>query len=107
VNSKLRLFAALALSGLAGLLSFLGILLPIHEYDWADEPEMKELLNPDAILTVIVLCVLGFLAASASIILLRRLERSRVLRWVFLGTAGLALVLCTYRLLEVLPMYAG
>ncbi|MGZ3460136.1 MAG: hypothetical protein ACXU86_16730 [Archangium sp.] len=86
MSSKLRFLAAQALSGLAGFLSVLGVLLPVHEYDWADEPEMKELPNPDAILTVIFLCVLGFLAASASIFLLRRLERSRVLRWVVLGT---------------------
>lgn len=107
MSSKLRFLAALALSGLAGFLSVLGIIVPIHEYDWADEPEMKELINPDAILTVIVLCLLGFLTASASIILLRRLKGSRVLRWVVMGTAGLALVLCIYRLIEVLPLYAG
>ena len=95
------------LSGLAGFLGLLGILLPIHEYDWADEPELKAQLNPDAILTVVVLCGLGGLAAGASIILARHFKGSRVLRWGLLGTAGLALALCAYRLLEVLPMYAG
>ena len=99
--------ATLTLSGMAGLLSVMGTLLPIHKYDWSDEPQMRELLNPDAILTVVVLCVLGLLLSGGSILLVRRLECNRIVRWAVLGMASMALGLCTYRLFEVLPVYTG
>lgn len=88
----LRWIAAFVLSGLAGLMGVLGVLLPTHRYDWADEQELRNLPDPDAVLTVLVLCVLGILAASASIAFLSHLERSRMLRWLLLGVTALALM---------------
>ena len=84
-----------------------GLLVSVHEYEWADEPELKELVRPEAVLTIIALCVPAFLAAAGSFIFSYQLKGRRWIRWLMLCAAGLALVLCAYRLVEVFPLYTG
>ena len=103
----LRLLAALGLTGISWLLGVLGSLLSVHKYEWADEPAMRELTSPDAILAVTVLCVVGLLVALAAFAATPRLGVRRGLRWSLLGAIAFGAILCVRRLLEVLPLYSG
>ncbi len=100
--SRLLLFAAGVLLVLAWGLGALGLLVPVRPYAWAEEPGLRAQVDPDAVLAVTVLSVLGLGAAIGSLVIARRLERRRLL-WA----AALALAVCVYRLAVVLPAYSG
>lgn len=107
VTRQRTLLMAMVLLVVSWVLILPGLLVSVHEYDWSDEPELKELVRPEAILTIIALCVPAFLAAASSFIFSYRLKGSRWIRRLMLCAAVFALALCAYRLVEVLPLYTG
>ncbi|AFZ26634.1 hypothetical protein Cylst_4556 [Cylindrospermum stagnale PCC 7417] len=95
-------FSAYAL----GILSYF---IPLYPYEWSDEPSLAEQVDSDSSLVILCLSGLGlFCAGLASIVSYRSISiKSRLQSLKGLVPSIGALVLCSYRFIQVLPFYTG
>jgi|GEM_PF-3091384 len=92
--------AIVLLNIIAGILIAISYLISVYKYEWTQDPEMSKIINTDAVLVGIVMLATSAICASIAFVLKRKLK-------IQLITFIVMLILIIYKLIQIIPLYAG
>lgn len=85
---------------IAGVLVVTSYVIPVNKYEWTQDPEMSKIINPDTVLVSIMMLVISIICASIAFAFKRKSKLQLVVYIVML-------LLIVYKLIQVIPLYAG